>query len=103
MDRDENDPHRIAPATHGPPGDSETHRNWARLERRLAEALDVYDVLDLADGESAANVQRALNEAKKVLRTRYGRRPLEVSRQSAAVILPFPVAARAPRPAERRS
>ncbi len=43
-------------------------RTVALLARRLEEALTLYDALDQGDGQHAADVQSALDDAKRFLR-----------------------------------
>jgi hypothetical protein len=98
MDREDQDlPNRI-PDRDRPSLSSDAHRHRALLVHHLEEVLSLYDALNEGDGESAANAQRSLNEAKKILRA-----GLHASRSlptppASATILPFPAASLAPKP-----
>jgi hypothetical protein len=60
MDRDESNRNSKKP--------DDPRRTIALLARRLEEALTLYDALDHGDGQHAADVQSALDDAKRTLR-----------------------------------
>lgn len=53
--------------------DRDTQCRLVGIIRRLDEALELLDQMDRGDGEGAAFIQRAINRAKRELRSNFGR------------------------------
>jgi len=53
--------------------DRETQRRLVGIIKRLDEALELLDEMDHGDGDGAAFIQRAVNRAKRELRSNFGR------------------------------
>jgi hypothetical protein len=52
--------------------DRETQRHLVAIIKRLDEALALLDRIDRGDGDSAAFIQRAVDRAKRELRSKFG-------------------------------
>ncbi|MBX9814522.1 MAG: hypothetical protein K2X76_07455 [Sphingomonas sp.] len=52
--------------------DSDLQQTLVAIVRRLDEALELLDAMDIGDGECAASIERAVQRAKRELRTSFG-------------------------------
>ncbi|MDF0546042.1 hypothetical protein PX699_27160 [Sphingobium sp. H39-3-25] len=57
----------------GMKSDRDTQCRLVGIIRRLDEALELLDQMDHGDGDGAAFIQRAVNRAKRELRSNFGR------------------------------
>lgn len=53
--------------------DTEAHRALVTISKKLDEALDLLDIIGRGDGDCAASIERAVQRAKRKLRTEFGR------------------------------
>lgn len=68
--------------------DRDTHCRLVGIIRRLDEALELLDQMDRGDGEGAAFIQRAVDRAKRELRSNFGRYAAPLPPQRARSHLP---------------